>query len=177
MFNANQHGGDHYLKLSHPNGSRREKLNLQFHPINYTKGLEQIPFFQSLGRLTSSTLKSSWYGFEGEFSNCAEDIFSNQEEWRNTYWNNFYRDITKKSDDWRYENEHRLILSSSFNDYTNPAERSLKYDFSSLDGIIFDIKTSMTDKLEIIKIIEKNVQKKKDQILSFIRPITPRAAN
>lgn len=167
IFNTDQHENEHHLKLSHQNGSKRAQLNLQFYPINYTKSLEKIYFFQSLGRLTISTLKSSWYGFKNEFSNCAEKIFSDQEEWRNTYWENFYRDITKKSDDWKYENEHRLILSSSLDDYTNPAERSLKYEFSSLEGIIFGIKTSTKDKLEIIKIIEKKCIKEKRSDFKF----------
>jgi hypothetical protein len=167
IFNADHHEGNYYLKLSQQNFPRLEELNLQFYPIKYTKDLEKIHFFQSLGRLTISTLKSSWYGFKNEFSNCAEEFFSNQDEWRNTYWNNFYRDITKKSDDWKYENEHRLILSSSLDDYTNPSERSLKYEFSSLEGIIFGIKTSMNDKLEIIKIIEKKCIEEKRSNFKF----------
>lgn len=167
IFNADYHEGEHRLKLSHQNDPQREKLSLQFHPINYTKHFEKIYFFQSLGRLTTSTLKSAWYEFKNELSNCAEEILNNQDEWRKKYWENFYRDITQKSDDWKYENEHRLILSNSFNDYTTIAKRSLRYDFSSLEGIIFCIKTSMNDKLSIIKIIEKKCIEEKRSNFKF----------
>ncbi|MCM2379585.1 DUF2971 domain-containing protein [Pseudomonas marginalis] len=167
IFNADHHEGEYHLELSQQNGCRREKLNLPFYPIKYTKDLEKIYFFQSLGRLSISTLKSSWYEFKNERSNYTEENSSNREEWRNTYWKNFYRDITKKSDDWEYENEHRLILSSPLDDYINPTERSLKYEFSSLEGIIFGIKTSMNDKLEIIKIIEKKCIEEKRSNFKF----------
>jgi hypothetical protein len=91
---------------------------------------------------------------DGVRSRCADHIINDEQKWRDQYWKNFYRDITIKSKDWAYENEHRLILSSSFDSFADPKDRSLTYDFKSLKGIIFGIKTKTEDKLEIIKIIE-----------------------
>lgn len=125
-----------------------------FYPINYVEGYGQIDFFRMLGRLPIPKLNSTWYSIDGVMSRCADHITSNEETWRKQYWKNFYRDITVKSKDWAYENEHRLILSSSFDSFADSKDRSLTYEFKSLKGIIFGIKTKTEDKLKIIKIIE-----------------------
>jgi hypothetical protein len=127
----------------------------KFHRIDYKKGNGQIDFFRALGRLPIPTLNAVWYASDnGEISECADDILKSEKDWRDKYWSNFYRDITVKSEDWNYENEYRLILSSSMTDFSAEKDRTLKYDFSSLEGLVFGIKTKMEDKLKIIKIIE-----------------------
>jgi hypothetical protein len=45
--------------------------------------------------------------------------------------------------------------------------RKLKYAFNDLDGIIFGIKTSMEDKLKIIKIIESKCRKENRKDFKF----------
>ncbi|MDI5984772.1 DUF2971 domain-containing protein [Halomonas sp. M4R5S39] len=129
--------------------------NRMFYPVDYIKGYGEIDFFRMLGRLPIPKLNSMWYSLDGEISECADDMVSSEEQWRENYWKNFYRDITIKSKDWSYENEHRLILSSSLDSFSDPKDRSLNYDFKSLKGIIFGIKTKTEDKLKIIEIIEK----------------------
>jgi len=88
-------------------------------------------------------------------SECAYYMIKSEDDWRERYWDNFYRDVTVKSKDWAYENEHRLILASSLDSFSAPKDRSLNYEFSSLKGIIFGIKTTTEDKLKVIKIIEE----------------------
>lgn len=170
IFNADQKGEDHYLNFTgvtgwSSSGPAYGNISLKLHPINYAQGFGKIDFFRSLGRLTVSTLNSMWYGLNGERSICADHITNSEENWRQNYWNNFYRDITVKSDDWNYEKEYRLILSSSLDNYSDPALRLLTYKFSALSGIIFGINTSKTDKLKIIKIIEEKC--KKEQRIDF----------
>lgn len=172
IFNTDQHESNHYLNLRGINGwgssgPIQGNIKLQLHPISYAKGFGKIDFFRSLGRLPISTLNSTWYGLDGKSSECANEIFNNEEEWQKNYWKNFYRDITIKSDDWEYEKEFRLILSSSLDSYSNPGDRSLTYDFSSLEGIIFGIKTSKNDKLSIIKIIEEKCKQAKKNDFKF----------
>lgn len=159
IFSAQKKEDSYYIMLTkekkpNPSTAEFQYQALKLHPINYTKGFGTIDFFRSLGRLTTSTLKSMWYTSENSTSICADDIFKSEGLWREKYWENFYRDITVKSDDWKYENEHRLILSNTFDDYSSAEERTLHYDFNTLKGIIFGIKTSKNDKLRIIKIIK-----------------------
>ena len=47
------------------------------------------------------------------------------------------------------------ILASSLDSFSDPKDRSLYYEFSSLKGIVFGIKTTTEDKLKVIKIIER----------------------
>lgn len=159
IFDAEELDGKYYLSLKGRNGysssgptygfSRHE-----FYPIDYVEGYGQIDFFRMLGRLPVPKLNCMWYMLDGVMSSCADDMLKYEDAWRSNYWKNFYRDITIKSKDWSYENENRLILSSSLNSFSDPKDRALTYDFCSLKGIIFGIKTKTEDKLAIIKIIE-----------------------
>ncbi len=162
----------YYLELKGINGwsSTKGKLygwfNLELKKIDYISGQGQIDFFRSLGSLSYPTMNTMWYNSEnGERSICAENISNSEQEWREYYWENFYRDVTKKSKDWAYENEYRAILSSSITDFSNNSDRLLKYHFSSLEGIIFGIKMSDEDKIEIINTIERKC--KENQRMDF----------
>lgn len=172
IFNADVVDEQSFLKLKGRNGYSSSGPtygfgNHMFYPINYVEGYGQIDFFRMLGRLPISKLNSMWYSMDGVMSRCADHITSDEQKWRDQYWKNFYRDITIKSKDWAYENEHRLILSSSFDSFADAKDRSLTYDFKSLKGIIFGIKTKTEDKLEIIKIIESKCRENKRDDFKF----------
>lgn len=128
------------------------ETDLEFYPIEYVKGYGQIDFFRSLGQQPIPALNSMWYKLDGKMSICMKQIINNTDRWRENYWNKFYRDILIKTKDWKYEKEYRLILNSLSGEIKN---RTLTYDFNSLNGIVFGIKTSDDDKLKIIKIINK----------------------
>lgn len=127
--------------------------NYMFHPIDYKTGYGSIDFFRMIGRMPVSELQSMWYTLNDSVSKCAGEIFDDENNWRNKYWDSFYKGILIKSKDWSYENEYRLILSSTLDDFSDPKDRTLNYDFSSLKGIIFGIKTKIEHKLEIMRII------------------------
>ncbi|MBO4779738.1 MAG: hypothetical protein J5497_03780, partial [Selenomonadaceae bacterium] len=63
------------------------------------------------------------------------------------YREKFYR----KSTDWQHEREYRIFLADKFNHYANRFARRLKYDVNALTGIIFGIRTTTDDKLELIQ--------------------------
>lgn len=144
-----------------------ENSAMELYPIEYIEGINQIDFFNMLGNVPMKILFSTWFGLNGKMSSCSNDILHSESEWRENYWNNFYKDITKKTKDWAYEKEYRLILNSMFRSYSNPKDRSFTYDFQSLKGIIFGINTSVEDKLKIIKIIEKKCRKNKRNDFKF----------
>jgi hypothetical protein len=114
-------------------------------------------------------LRKYWYRDEkGRESPCADDMFKNEEAWRARHWENFYKSVTRKSADWKYENEYRLILASDMLDFSPKESRKLKYDFAALDGIIFGIKTSLDDQRRICKIVEAKCRAtKRDDFLFY----------
>jgi hypothetical protein len=62
--------------------------------------------------------------------------------------------VTVKLKAWEKEKESRLIQMSMLNDLSDSNLRKLRYDFNSLEGIIFGINTTMDNKLDIMKRIE-----------------------
>ena len=60
----------------------------------------------------------------------------------------------RKLEAWSYEQEYRLVLTSSIFDFSEKQKRKPKYDFRDLDGIIFGIETPVEHKLDIVKIVE-----------------------
>ncbi|MGY5744416.1 hypothetical protein [Vibrio cincinnatiensis] len=87
--------------------------------------------------------------------------------WRDNHWENFYQGITQKTKDWEYENEHRLIINTMGNDYNTIEDRTLTYNFKSLEGIIFGIKTSEEDKVKIMGIVENKIKENEHYDFSF----------
>ena len=55
----------------------------------------------------------------------------------------------------RTKQEYRLILENNSGKLNEKDHRKLTYDFNSLKGIIFGIRTSTEDKMKIIDLIEK----------------------
>lgn len=128
---------------------------LSFHKVKYEGDAPELDFFRSIGVLTRSQLMNGWYSDgAGNLSSCA-DVVRNEREWQESYWARRQESITTKMPDWINENEYRLILESGLSRFDSTEGRCLKYDFNSLEGIIFGIKTSPTDKYKIIKIIEE----------------------
>jgi hypothetical protein len=62
--------------------------------------------------------------------------------------------LRTKTKDWKYEGELRLIITPLFLD-GGKLSKTVSYDFSNLDGIIFGINTRPDHKEKIIRIIEK----------------------
>ena len=144
------------LKLNYKtsNSSR----TIPFREVHYADRPGEIDFFRSICRTTVSTLMELWdTDQDGNVSECAAHIGVDRDEadWRELYWNNFFRDITFKTKDWEYEQEYRLILEDRLSQFNKKDDRKLTYDFDALKGIIFGIRTSREDKVKIREIIEK----------------------
>ena len=131
--------------------------------IKYITKPAHVDFFRSISRLTVKDAKEHWYTDEqGNISECASHIpfdgdmdSAAMRDWQNRHWDTFYRDITVKSKDWKYEEEYRLILEDGLSEFKEGESRTLKYDFRSLKGIIFGINTFDEHRLRIIEIIQK----------------------
>lgn len=130
--------------------------NLPFKKVDYDAPFTEIDFFRSIGNRTHDQLMTDWYMDSNDnTSECANHLQGDTQKWIDDYWKNYMSSICVKIPDWRKESEYRLLLSSTFFDYSPPKERCIKYNFSSLAGIIFGIKTNYIEKIKIIKIITK----------------------
>lgn len=76
-----------------------------------------------------------------------------EEKWREKYWELFINSLTTKTKDWAYEEEWRLTINPSILD-GEKVSKSVSYDFSNLDGIIFGINIRPDHKEKIVRIIE-----------------------
>ena len=162
IFQADAREENYYLALNQPisfdskDGINYEFQSSKYYSIDYTRFPSPINFFTSLGQLPTPQLVNNWLrSTDGKLSNLHHSIYSNIESWRDKYHKNFLNNITRKSKDWKYENEYRLIYSSMLHDCSEKKTRKFKYEFSSLDGLVFGINTPQAKKIEIIKIIKQ----------------------
>lgn len=146
------------------------RTTIPFSKVSYAKQPGKVDFFRSIGRLEKEDVVKLWYTDENDnVSECGAHLLHDSDtyNWREDYWENFYRDVTTKTKDWEYEQEYRLILRDGAEEFSNEQSRKLRYDFNSLKGIIFGIKTSDEDKLSSIKIIEEKRKKYKRTNFKF----------
>lgn len=170
IFESEQTEDDYYLPVngitstSFSSNDSQIKYNSsfyknRFYPIDYQSNFVNFNFFTNLGSLNKNTLINMWLSNKkGEHSIYSEEIWGNESKWRENFWNNFIKLVTTKTQDWAFENEYRLILSSEFIDFSSIENRTLTYNFKSLVGIIFGIKTRLDDKIKIMKIIDKKCE-------------------
>ena len=165
IFESVKTGEDDGLELYQEAGKSVRAIRLS--ELSYVDKPEHVDFFQSIGRITVEQALKQWYtDEEGNISDCASHVprdsgvdSAETIAWRKGHWDRFYRDVTNKTKDWEYEQEYRLILEDGLRQFDEKQNRTLSYDFNSLKGIIFGIKTSDEDKLRIIKIIENKCEK------------------
>lgn len=134
-----------------PSGPIKGKVQQDLHRVHYTKRFPEVDFFRSIGRLPVGQLFKHWHSDgEGRRSSCALDY---GDEWREAYWKAFYPGISTKLQDWEREREFRMILSGFGTDFSQPEQCKATYEFESLAGLVFGMKTPMAEKLAIIRIV------------------------
>jgi hypothetical protein len=164
-FNTVMHGNVQELNLETEYGysSAGPTIGMRphrFREVKYHNMHQEIDFFRSIGRMTKMELNVFWYADEnGNLSPCGGHLNQNENEWIDSYWNNYYNSLSIKLNEWSYEKEHRLIINGDFTDYSNKDKRKMKYDFKDLEGIIFGIKTPISDKIKIMKVVEHKCRK------------------
>lgn len=115
-------------------------------PVHYGGDLLERNFFETLGRLTMKQAATWLTGTEG-ISACY-NVFSDDQTWRDKYWETFEAKTYRKLKTWEHESEYRLALSNTFYEFDS---RNLRYDYKALKGIIFGINTSEYDKKRIVE--------------------------
>jgi len=160
IFKSADDNGSPSISLIHAtsvdmSGPREVRCSHPFIPVTYSNDGVDVDFFRSLGRLPNPLLKKTWF-FDSKdgWSTCARDMREDNDAWRARYWMGFERGATTKTRDWQPEGERRLLLHSLIIDFSSVGMRKVKYDFASLVGIIFGVKTSEDDKIRIMRIID-----------------------
>ncbi len=128
--------------------------------VNYGTYMTRMNFFTMLGRLNRKQI-ASWLNDEkGTESSCAKEMYDDEDAWRSIYWDFLYDRYSNKPTDWKYEQEYRLIFPDFMYEYEEKDENGNKkkvlfeYDFASIKGVIFGIRTTLADKMEIKAILE-----------------------
>lgn len=137
---------------------------LAFHDICYSEKPSEIDFFNNIGMLPLNALNKLWYSDDvSNYSESAPHITTEKERqsWWKRHWDDYERDIIAKSKDWKHEQECRLILPALLEGSLDDRRRSVTYEFNSLKGIIFGIRTSDEDKIKIIEVIQRKCAENK----------------
>lgn len=135
-----------------PKGRSFSWQDLPFDKISYDEDFVEIDFFNSLGELPEPVILNEWFvNDEDEISPRYERMITDLTEWRKEYHINRSKSITIKTRDWLKEKEYRLSIVNT----SDARHRCIKYEFESLEGIIFGIKTRADDKIKIINLVER----------------------
>ena len=131
----------------------------KFYDVSYGLKDKKIDFFRSLGQVPREILIKTWYSDDrGKFSKCAVPLQGDVDSWRKEYWNQFFPVILQKARDWQHEKETRLIRHGLLEDLDKDDCLST-YDFSSLIGIVFGVRTRDSDKIKVAEIIRQKCAK------------------
>lgn len=162
IFNSikqhNEYGFKMYLNKS------IEPIIYPFNKIKYSTNKKEINLFKNIFIAHSNDFKKFWYYHPTNNQKSKyyiEYSLTDSEEmlkFADTFLNNYYI----KSLEWEYENEYRLFILP-----VNSNDKTVYYDFSSLNGIIFGIKTPLKDKLKIIDIIKDKCKKENRDNFNF----------
>ncbi len=135
-----------------------EHLTSELHRVRYVASQNQLDFFANLVSLPPATLMKLWYTDDnGNSSNLSSHIDEDEfdEEWAENYHDNFWEGILSKNEVWSDECEYRLVTTPVDAFHFKEKSKTLHYRFEDLKGIIFGMRTSDEDKIEVMKSIQR----------------------
>ena len=122
--------------------------------VRYTSAAPRVNFFPHIAGLPIDKIRKTWHSDEkGRISPLVDKIYQDESAWRQEHWEYCYQSATTKLSDWEHEEELRLVFSDSLGLFKQ--NRKVTYDFSSLAGMVFGLRTAEHDKLAILEIIER----------------------
>lgn len=159
IFKTIEDRNDLYIPIERPfsldiNGIHKSYINTKVEKVIYDSEHITINFFEMLGMLNGNQIKY-WFTDGNKKSQVLDAIEKDIDKWRKIYWEIFNKRYYTKTKEWEFEDEYRLCIDGMFFNYDTNESRNLKYNFNSLEGIIFGIETSETDKVKILEIISK----------------------
>ena len=122
------------------------KKSLEVKSMKYDEQIIEQNFFDMLSHLNFLDVEDWLTGLKGVKSSKLNES-DIADEYDDIYCEKFYR----KTFDWYHEKEYRIFLPDKFQNYSNKFSRTLNYDLKTLKGIIFGLRTTLEDKLELIQ--------------------------
>jgi hypothetical protein len=143
----------HSYVLGQPTQPTRGDIRGELRPVTYTSRAPEIDFFQSLGTLPRVKVEGMWHrGGTGEYSPLIQEGRKDEARWREAYWASYRQVMTTKLEDWKHEEEYRVVLPEILGPRTDD-ESLVTYDFASLVGVVFGLRTTDRDKAQIMTIV------------------------
>ncbi|KTB77300.1 hypothetical protein AO070_17165 [Pseudomonas syringae pv. syringae PD2766] len=171
-YRVSEQENDFSLEINRPVGTGSGGIEfgfqgMHFKEVFYNRDHSEIDFFRSLENVPNEALGGFWYndGYD-ELSTTSEWFKTDSSERRDEHWKRFYFALTSKLPQWESEKEYRLVLNSCM-DISEKKYRALGYRFSSLEGIIFGIKTPLEHKLKAIRIIKAHCENEGRENFNF----------
>jgi hypothetical protein len=160
MFRPRVEEGRPYLPLVGVIGSssvrgqashlRRGPIKGELREITYSRKPLEIDFFKSLGNLPRRKLERAWHiSRAGEQSKAIAERLADDAGWRQAYWASFQSITTTKLEDWKHEEEYRIVVPDLLGFGEDSAV--VEYEFSCLAGIVFGLRTPVADRLEVMR--------------------------
>ncbi|WP_237479116.1 DUF2971 domain-containing protein [Lichenibacterium dinghuense] len=103
-----------------PEGHRvlRNLRSLAFSSVDYETAHPEIDFFRTFGRFTVKAMQDFWFSrADGSLDPIYNDVFGNEDAWRNRYWALFEGLVSIKLPEWAHEQEYRLVHASQLSIY------------------------------------------------------------
>jgi hypothetical protein len=168
IFSTDEVNDEYFIPIEVPHGFDRSGVHKSYiktklEKVQYGGEYTNINFFEMPGRLNGIQMKY-WFTDGNQKSQVLAKIETDKDKWRQKYWEIFNKRYYTKTEEWSFEEEYRLRIESNLiESYESIESRNLKYQFDSLEGIIFGIETSEKDKTRILEIIsEKCVRNKRN---------------
>lgn len=162
IFNSIQRNNEYFFNMYLYN--RTKPTIYIFKQINYSIEKNNINFFEHIFMTHLDEFKKYWYYHptNNKKSKYYHDYSLSDSQNMLNFADNFLNSYYIKSTEWEYEKEYRLFILPE-----DSTDRTIRYDFSSLNGIIFGIKTPLKDKLKIIDIIKEKCKKENRENFNF----------
>lgn len=161
VFRKHEEDAGPKIRLSGPRGYSGDGIQMgrrdfDLDAVHYAVEEQRIEFFTSIGRLPMATVMREWFGDdEGNISPLADHLNADRHDaWRSSYWERYLPPLLRKLPDWEHEQELRILLTDGLGIHRTPEGRTFTYDYDVLDGIIFGINTSLSEKVRIMRIVE-----------------------
>src|SRR5690606_17462944 len=122
--------------------------------VAYSEVPPTIDFFGSIGRLPLAKLENNWFRTRnGKTSPRLSQITSRLKDWQADQIAQNPAKACWKHVNWRHEAEERLVATGQL--FDDPAPSALTYEFTQLAGIVFGMRMTADDRLDIAKMVEK----------------------
>ena len=119
---------------------------LAVEPIKYDAQIIERNFFDALKHLIFLRAEDWLTGADGSRS-FKLDERDTASDYDGVYREKFHRKLPA----WRHEQEYRIFLPDKFHRYEDKFARQMRYDLHALKGIIFGLRTSLDDKIELVQ--------------------------